>query len=326
VAVVGVGARLVEWSAVGFVTNQPGSEDGDEDLQISVSLPGELYDPDPTDGPDPDGDDEGDDAGDGDDEGREVVEAAAPGPRVGGVTIGESIELGDADDDDSDEELVVDLADWSEVARAAAEERLRESGVPHWWVGPAVHGSARDAAAIDEVLDEVDAEPDPLDADEDQVAYDMSEWDDDRLATLGERLDEAGIPFAWDGEEEELFVYARHEDKVDELIEAVEHPDELPADDDDEPDEVDATQLGDLFVSADRLQHDPKDHEQAAKVLLASEQLDAAAPPYGLDEKEWGHLVERVEALAAALDQDKVDEEAVVDSARDLRTSLRPYV
>ena len=321
-AVVGVRARLVEWSAVGFVTNQPGSEDGDEDLQISVSLPGELYDPDPSEGPDPDAGD--DDAGD--EATSEAVEATAPGPRVGGVTIGESIELGDADDD-SDDELVVDLADWSEVARAAAEERLRESGVPHWWVGPAVHGSARDAAAIDEVLDEVDAEPDPLDPDEDQVAYDMSEWDDDRLATLGERLDEAEVPFAWDGEEEELFVYARDEAKVDELIEAVEHPDELPAeDDDDEPDEVDATQLGDLFVAADRLQHDPKDHEQAAKVLLASEQLDAAAPPYGLDEKEWGHLVERVEALAAALDQDKVDEEAVVDSARDLRTSLRPYV
>ncbi len=319
----GHGARLVEWAAVGFVTNQPGSEDGDEDLQISVSLPGELYDPEPSDEPD------GAEAGDEVEVGEVGEVERAPGPRVGGVAIGQSIELGDADaGDDADEELVVDLADWSEVARAAAEERLRESGVPHWWVGTAVHGSARDAAAIDEVLDEVEAEPDPLDPDEDQVAYDMSEWDDDRLATLGERLDEAEIPFAWDGDDEELYVYARDEDKVDALIEAVEHPDELPAEDDDgdEPDEMSATQLGDLFVSADRLQHDPKDHEQAAKVLLVSERVDAAAPPYGLDEKEWGHLCERVEALAQELDLDTLDEQAVVDAARDLRTSLRPYV
>jgi hypothetical protein len=292
---------------VGFVTNQPGQEDDDGDLEISVSLPGELYDPEP----DADG---------------------GPAGRVGGVAIGETIELGGDDDGaisygDGDDELVIDLADWSEVARTAAAERLTESGVPHWWVGTALHGASADAAAIDEVLDEVDAEPDPLDPDEDQVAYDMSEWDDDRLATLGVRLEDAGIPFSWDGDSEELFVYARDEDRVDELVDAVEHPDELPADDGEpEPDEVDAAVLGDMFVAADRLQHDPKDHEQAAKVLLASEKVTEGSAPYGLDAKDWRHLCERVENLAQALDQDDLDEEAVVVAAKDLRTSLRPYV
>jgi hypothetical protein len=290
---------------VGFVTNDPGQED-DGELQISVSLPGELYDPDPDAGGEPPSEVDVSAEVEPADAGRD--EAVLPAPA-----------------EDGDEELVVDLGDWSEVARAAAEERLRESGVPHWWVGTAVHGSVADAAAIDEVLDEVGDEPEPLDPDEDQVAYDMEEWDDDRLATLGVRLDEAEIPFAWDGEE--LFVYAADEQRVDALIEAVEHPDELPADDgEDQPDEVSADMLGDLFVSADRLQHDPKDHEQAAAVLLASEKVGEDAMPYGLDKKDWVHLCERVENLAAALDQDKLDEEAVVAAARDLRTSLRPYV
>lgn len=307
---------LVEWSPVGFVTNTPGQDDDGGDLEVSVSLPGELYEPEPgLDGPGPDAD-----AGAGD---------AGPGERVGGVAIGDTVELPDAPGgDEGGDELVIDLDEWSDVARAAAEERLRESGIPHWWVGTAVHGSADDAAAIDEVLDEIDPdEPDPLDPDEDQVAYDMSEWDDDRLATLGERLDEAEVPFGWDGEGEELFVYARDEDEVDALIEAVEHPDELPVDDAEaEPAEVSAAVMGDMFVAADRLQHDPQDHEQAAQVLLASEKVSPDAPPYGLDAKDWGHLCERVEHLAQALDDDDLDEEAVVTAAKDLRTSLRPYV
>jgi hypothetical protein len=301
VAVERRGPGLVEWFPVGFVTNDPGQED-DGELQISVSLPGEMYDPEA--GGEPPSDVEVTTPADGD-------EAVLP-----------------ARSEEADEELVVDLGDWSEVARAAAEERLRESGIPHWWVGTAVHGSVADAAAIDDVLDELDADAvEPLDPDEDQVAYDMSEWDDDRLATLGIRLDDAGLPFSWDGEE--LFVYAADEDRVDEIIDAVEHPDELPAEDEDagpESDEVSAALLGDLFVAADKLQHDPKDHEQAAAVLLASERVSEDAMPYGLAKNDWRHLCERVENLAEALDQDKLDEEAVVTAARDLRTSLRPYV
>lgn len=287
---------------MGFVTSNPGQEDDDGDLEISVSLPGELYDPDaePDGGEAPAGEVEAPAEADADEDGEVIVRA--------------------------DEELVVELDDWSDMARAAAEERLRESGIPHWWVGTSVHGSVSDAAAIDLVLDEIDAdEPDPLDPDRDQVAYDMDEWDDDRLATLGVRLEEAEIPFTWDGEE--LFVYAEDEDRVDELIEAVEHPDELPAEEDDgESEEASAALMGELFVAADRLQHDPKDHEQAAAVLLASERVDQDSPPYGLAKGDWRHVCERVEHLAEALDQDELDQEAVVTAAKDLRTSLRPYV
>jgi hypothetical protein len=271
--------------AVGQLSGQFGQEDDDEDLDIVVSVPGEVVEPEPD---------------------EEVAEAS------------------DADVE-GDDEVAVDLDHWSDIAREAATERLRSSGVPHWWVGNAVHGAERDAAAIRQVLDEIEAEPESLDPDEDQVAYDMSEWDDDRIATLEARLLEAELPFGWDGDE--LFVYARDEDAVDELVEAVEHPDELPADGDDEPTgEMSAERLGEIFVAADRLQHDPKDHEQVAALLLASEQVSEASPPYGLAKADWRHLCERIEGLAVVLDKDEPDEEAVVDAARELRNSLRPYV
>jgi hypothetical protein len=273
---------------MGQVSGQFGQQDDDEDLDIVVAVPGEVVEPEPD----------------------EVV-ADRPDADV-----------------DGDDEVAVDLDHWSEIAREAATERLRASGVPHWWVGTSVHGAERDAAAIQQVLDEIDAEPEPLDPGEDQVAYDMSEWDDDRVATLEARLADAELPFAWDGDE--LFVYARDEDAVDELVEAVEHPNELPADEDEDDGEPaaepDAEMLGELFVAADRLQHDPKDHEQVGAVLLASEQVSEDAPPYGLAKADWRHLCERIEGLAVVLDKDEPDEDAVVDAARELRNSLRPYV
>src|SRR5215207_7407544 len=230
----------------------------------------------------------------------------------GGLGPDPEVVIAASDDEEGDDEIEVALDHWSDIAREAATERLREAGIPHWWVGESVHGAARDEAALRQVLDEVEGTPESLDADEDQVAYDMSEWDDDRLATLEARLGDAEIAFGWDG---------------DALIKAVEHPHELAADGEEAPaGEVDANLLGDLFVIADQLQHDPKDHEQVAKLLLASQEVDEDVPPYGFAKADWRGLTERVDALADLLCEDEVDEDAVADSAKDLRSALRPYV
>jgi len=243
----------------------------------------------------------------------------------GGLGPEPDVVIAPADDTEGDDEVEVPLDHWSDIAREAATERLREAGIPHWWVGESVHGAARDEPAIRQVLDEVEGTPEPLDPDEDQVAYDMSEWDDDRLATLEARLGDAEIAFGWDVDE--LFVYAADEDAVDALIEAVEHPHELAADGEEAPaGEVDANLLGDLFVIADQLQHDPKDHEQVAKLLLASQEVDEDVPPYGFAKADWRGLTERVDALADLLCEDEVDEDAVADSAKELRGALRPFV
>lgn len=264
-----------------------------EELGITISgLPGELHEPDdpPLDTP------------------RTRDEPAAPGdaPTQGG---------GDG--------VVYDLGDWSQLEREAITDRLREAGIPHGWEGTSLQVAAVDEAAVENVLDIVEGEADePLDSERDQVAYDLSEWDDDHIETLVHELRQAGIASAWDGDE--LYVYVEDEDAVDDLFDRVSHPHELAPEDDDGP--VGAELLGAAFVAADRLQHDPDDKEGSVAVRELDEALDADSPPYGLGKPEWSHLCERVAALGVLLEADERDDEAIVESAADLRTALRPYV
>ena len=229
------------------------------------------------------------------------------------------------DDDVDDAEVVYELDDWSEIERSAATDRLREAGIPHGWEGTSLHVAAVDEAAVDNILDIVEGDNDAapaLDSDQDQVAYDLSDWDDDRLTALVDELDAAGIAHGWD--DDELFVHAVDEQTVDELLDRVAHPHELPAEPDDGP--AGAELLGEVFVVADRLQHDPGDHEGTVSMLDLGHAVDGSEPPYGLGPKEWDHLRGRVTALCSQLRASQVDEDAVMDAARDLRNALRPYV
>jgi hypothetical protein len=54
--------------------------------------------------------------------------------------------------------------------------------------------------------------------------------------------------------------------------------------------------------------------------------VEGADAPYGLGSKEWDHLRGRVDALCSHLRESKVDEDAVIEAARDLRNALRSYV
>src|SRR5918993_1239590 len=154
-------------------------------------------------------------------------------------------EQGDGDGPDG-VEVVYELDDWSEIERQAVADRLREAGIAHGWEGTTLHVAAVDEAAVENVLDIVEGESaEPLDTAHDQVAYDLSDWDDDRLTALVDALDGA---------------------------------------------------------------------------------VDATAVPYGLAPRDWGHLQDRVTALCRQLRARTVDEDAVMDAARELRNALRPYV
>jgi hypothetical protein len=163
----------------------------------------------------------------------------------------------------------------------------------------------------------------PLDAERDQVAYDLGEWDDEAVAVLEDRLAAAGIPYAWDGAE--LFVYEDDEEAVDAVVDEL-AGDELPLDAGDEDDAVDAELLGDVFVAADRLRRDPQDPDGVMTVLEEADRLDPGHPPYGLDRDDWHGVCERFAALRDLLLADTVDEDAVVAGADELRRALRPYV
>jgi hypothetical protein len=229
-------------------------------------------------------------------------------------------------DDATDTEVVYDLDDWSEIERGAVTDRLREAGIPHGWEATSLHVAGADEAAVENILDivegENEADAETLDAAQDQVAYDLSDWEEDRLATLVDELDAARIAHGWD--EDELFVYAADEQAVDELLDRVAHPHELPPEADDGP--AGAELLGEVFVAADRLQHDPDDHEGTVSMLDLGHAVEGADPPYGIGPKEWDHLQGRVGALCSQLRASKVDEDAVIDAARDLRNALRSYV
>jgi hypothetical protein len=221
------------------------------------------------------------------------------------------------------EELVFELDDWSDIERDAVTDRLREAGIPHWWVESSLHVAETDRSEVEAVLDDVDSDANALDPERDQVAYDLEEWDDDRAAALSDALDEAGIDYGWGGDE--LFVYADDEQAVDELIDKTAHPHELDAEPDD-GEQPGGEMLGELFVTADRLQHDAEDHEATVRLLDLAQVAEKGEPPYGLDPRDWEHLRERVTALADLLREDKVDADAAMVAAGDLRTSLRPYV
>ena len=229
-------------------------------------------------------------------------------------------------EDAGDVEVVYDLDDWSEIERGSVADRLREAGIPHEWEGPVLHVAAVDEAAVENILDIVEggarAPGRSLDPEQDQVAYDLADWDDDRLEALVDELDAARIPHGWD--EDELFVHAADEATVDELLDRVAHPHELPAEVDEGP--AGGELLGEVFVAADRLQRDPGDHQGTVSMLDRGDALDGADPPYGLGGKEWDHLRNRIDALCVLLRAEKLDDEAVVDAARDLRNALRMYV
>ena len=266
--------------------------------------------------------------GQAEDEGLGITISGLPGeldePEPAGADAGAEAES-DADGAGAEAVVVYDLDDWSEMERGVVSDRLREAGIPHGWDGTSLHVAAVDEAAVENILDIVEGDSAPaveLDPDQDQVAYDLSDWDDDRLAALVDELDGAGIANGWD--EDELFVHAADEQAVDELLDRVAHPHELPAEADDGP--AGAELLGEVFVAADRLQHDPGDHEGTVSMLDLGHAADGAEPPYGLGSKEWDHLRGRVTALCSQLRTPTVDEDAVIEAARDLRSALRPYV
>ena len=170
-----------------------------------------------------------------------------------------------------------------------------------------------------------DEAPEPLDPERDQVAYGVEELEDEELDALADALRAAGVAHAWG--DEELYVYAEDEDAVDEVFEKVQHPDELQAEDDETPrGTASADLLGDVFVAADRLQHDGDDSEGTATLLDIALSIDDLDAPYGMGRRDWESVCAAVGRLADVLAADTLDEEKVMETAREVRAVIRPFV
>lgn len=191
--------------------------------------------------------------------------------------------------DESDEDLVYELNDWTSQERSVLEMKLNGAGIAHRW------------------------EYGPNDATGGELGYIGSE------GTTQRRVWETAY---------ELVVRAEDEEAVDALLDEVEFPEELDAVDpdvDDGSDEASYAVMSDLFVAADRLQRDPGDVVAAGEFYLASEPVAAAPVPFGVEPALW----KQVQEMAAALDeslQSDADDEVIARDAATLRHLLSRYV
>lgn len=157
---------------------------------------------------------------------------------------------------------------------------------------------------------------------EPEVGYELDDWLPEQQADLVARLATEGIPNRWEGTE--IVVPEAWADRVEEVIDDIDHPDAIAAEDDD-ADDAGGELLGVLFVAADVLQHDPTDRAAVADMIEAAERADVDGVPYGLDLAVWDG-VRRMSGEVADLLAEHADEERVAAAARALRDALREMV
>ena len=191
--------------------------------------------------------------------------------------------------EESDEDLVYELNDWTADERAVLEMKLNGASIPHRWeYGP-------DSGPTNE------------------TAFVASEGTTQRRA--------------WETAYE-LVVRAEDEAAVDALLDEVEFPEELEAvqdEGDDGSDEANYAVMSDLFVAADRLQRDPGDVVAAGEFYLAAEPIAETPPPYGVEPQLWAQVQEMASSIDAALQTDAHDDVIARDAAA-LRQLLSRYV
>jgi hypothetical protein len=226
--------------------------------------------------------------------------------------------------DSTTEDTDYELDEWTDRGRALLRERLETLGVPHRWEDrTTLVISTPDEAWVERIMDQVEDDLSlALDPDIAQVAYDLTDWDALGRERLFDVLEEEAVPYGVDGEE--LFVHEIDEQRVDEMIEAIVRPEAGAADDGDDAGGPEV--MGELFVAADRLVHDPDDHEGTLALIAAIRRAATAPVPYGMDKVWWDGVLGRADTLVSLRDTPAPDEEAVIVTATELRDALRPYV
>jgi hypothetical protein len=158
---------------------------------------------------------------------------------------------------------------------------------------------------------------------DDEVGYDLDDWDDAQRMTLATQLAELGIAHRW--EDLELVIAEESVEPVEAMIDDIDNPDALPIDEPVDDSGVDGGELlSMLYVSSDVLQHNPTNSQAVIDLLEAVDAL-TEAPPYGLDVEVWRDVVVRASALGDLLGDEASDDD-VMTGARELRTAVRPLV
>ena len=227
----------------------------------------------------------------------------------------DALESGDADD------LLYELDEWSDHDRTVLRDRLETLMVPHRWEETTLVVAPSDEAWVERVMDQVeeDLATGPEDDDE-QVAYDLSSWDDDACVRLLDSLAAEDIPYGLD--DDELIVEGVDERRVDQLVAQALDPSSAPA----EGPAASPELMSDLFIASDRLAHDRDDHEGTRGLLQAAEAAAGSGPPFGMDPTWWKGVATQAAEVAALVRDDTAEAEQVQEAASALRSALRPYI
>ena len=231
-----------------------------------------------------------------------------------------------------DDQLVYELGEWSTARRTLLESLLGADGIAHAWEAADLVVHVDDETRVDALVDAIEqggvaaaSTSEQAGLEGDQLVYELDEWNTVDRQRLGEELTAAGVPFVWDSSDA-LVVSAEDEEAVEHVLDVVEYPDALDAVDGegDGDDEAAQEMLSDLFLSSDRLMHDPTDEDGTNGLLKAVEAASEASVPYGLAPAIWKAVLEHASELREGLSGE--DDELVVERATALRSLLRPYV
>jgi len=252
----------------------------------------------------------------------------------------------DADDDDDrspGDQVAYELGDWDAQSRVLLGQLLTGESIIHVWEAGTLVIRADDEERVDDLVEQVEVTNQPtLDAEKEQVVYQLEDWPEEKADALATSLGEAGIPFGFD-ESGDLVVHEEDEERVEPIMDQVDlnfslDGDAIADDDEDEDDDEGgdddglATQdaLGEVFVAADRLMHDAKDKDGVLGLVNGANAVAKLRLPYGFAPAVWADIQDRSGALRDVLegpaDADEGDDDAIKESARELRDVLRQYV
>lgn len=261
----------------------------------------------------------------------DAVEAIDPGPAPEQADGAEAEET-DGEDDDDDGELVAtgqvefELGDWGARERQLIDSELAAARVRRAWEAGTLVVAASDADVVDDLIDYIEERIAlDLSPDVEPVIYEVKDWPPGLEERFLEVLIEKRIPH--DRGYQEVIVGVDDEETVDELVEQVTAAweDEQPTDEElDGPDAQEV--LSELFVSSDRLLHDPSDKTATVRFDDASGSALAMGLPFGFDEATWGDITDLTGALRDKLSDAESTDDDIVEAATALRTHLRPLV
>jgi hypothetical protein len=158
----------------------------------------------------------------------------------------------------------------------------------------------------------------------DEAVFELADWSSDERRDLTARLEAHGITHQW--EEGDLVVAEADANAVEEIIEAVEYPDELaPASEEDDDGGAGYAVMSDLYVVADRLQNNPDDPALAGRFYEAADAAAAATAPFGVGPDVWQQVQELAASVCEQMEGD-ADDDVIARDAAALRHLLSRYV